>query len=598
MTLRPIPLLIAFVLPAAAADALLPLDARQVKVGGEIGRRIDVTVRNNLLALDADKDFLSPFEAKTAKDGYIGLGKLLMAAVRFAAYSHDPKVLALKNHLVERILATQGPDGYIGFFTPPQRMTALWDVHEMGYLIAGLTDDYLLFQAKPSLAGAVKAANYILAHWQEIPSDWSGRTGVAEHVAVTGLERTMLALHRATGDRRYLDFVLGPRQLATWDLPVVIGRRPGIDGHIYAYMARSLAQLDLNRERPDPRLLAQTGRATLFLTRGEGMAVTGGAGQWEIWTDDQDGRGQLAETCATAYTLRVLEAQLRLSPDARLGDLMERVIYNTLFAAQSPDGRRIRYYSPFEGPREYHPGDTYCCPGNYRRIVSELPEMICYRMAGGLAINLYTPFEARMDVQGLPVTLRQETTYPAGNQVDIAIEPAKPASFDLLLRIPGWAGGVVLTVNGQNAGVPARPGTFARITREWKPGDRIRLGLLMDFRLVRGRQRQAGRVAVLRGPLVFAWNPSSDPATAALDAADLGRYTLDPRSLELVPDDSVRPGGVSARVGAWKPGYGTAAKHDLRIVLTEFADPGARATYFRLRDMAPAQPDELLGPQR
>ena len=49
---------------SASDDALQALDLRQVKVGGEIGRRIDVTVRNNLLALDAEKVFLAPFAAR------------------------------------------------------------------------------------------------------------------------------------------------------------------------------------------------------------------------------------------------------------------------------------------------------------------------------------------------------------------------------------------------------------------------------------------------------------------------------------------------------------------------------------------------------
>jgi DUF1680 family protein len=34
------------------------------------------------------------------------------------------------------------------------------------------------------------------------------------------------------------------------------------------------------------------------------------------------------------------------------GDLMERTIFNALFAAQSPDGRQLRYYTPLEGKRE------------------------------------------------------------------------------------------------------------------------------------------------------------------------------------------------------------------------------------------------------
>jgi hypothetical protein len=113
--------------------------------------------------------------------------------------------------------------------------------------------------------------------------------------------------------------------------------------------------------------------------------------------------------------------------------------------------------------------------------------------------------------------------------------------------------------------------------------------------LVRGRQQQAGRVAVLRGPLVFALNPAQNGQLAKLDAADLARFTLDAQGLSVTPDASVRPGGTAVRAGAWKPGYGTQAKHDLELLLTEFADPGASATYFRLRDLAAAVDDELAG---
>lgn len=576
--------------PLFAADVLTPIPIRNVKAGGEIGRRIDATVRNNLLVIDVEKDFLAPLSTRDPKSGYIGLGKLLMSAVRFGAYTGDPQVVALKNRLVKRVAAAQDADGYLGFFSPANRMTKLWDVHEVGYLIAGLTDDYLLFGEKGSLAAAVKAADYVLAHWRQIPADWGERTGVATHVAVTGLERTMLQLGRATGNKRYVEFVKGPRALGSWNLPIVIGRRSGIEGHIYAYMARALAQLELHRMAPAPALLSQADRALDFLGD-EGMAVTGGAGQWEIWTDDQDGRGQLAETCATAYQLRVYDSLLRLRGDARYGDLIERTVFNTLFAAQSPDGRRIRYYSPTEGPREYHPVDTYCCPTNYRRIISELPEMLYYRRGSGAAVVLFTDSEAHFDLSGQKVRLRQETDFPNSGSVVIRVEPAQAVAFPLAIRIPAWAVGTALLVNGEPAA--ARPGTFEVIDRQWKAGDRVELRLPMSPRLVRGRQRQAGRAAVLRGPIVYALNPIQNPELAKLDAADLGRFTIDPGSLELVSDRAVRPGGTGIRAGAWRPGYGTAAKHDLTVTLTEFPDPGATATYFRLRDLSVAVDDEL-----
>lgn len=593
MPARPILLAILLAAPALGADVLLPLDVRQVKVRGEIGRRIDVTVHNNLLALDAEKDFLRPFETRESKGGYVGLGKLILAAVRFAAYSGDTQALALKERLVNHVIARQEADGYAGLCLPAHRMEALWDVHEIGYLVAGMAADYEYFREKRSLEAARKAADYLLANWRRIPPGWSERTGVATHVAVTGLERSLLSLHRATGDAKYLDFVLRQRGLGEWDLPVVIGRKPGIEGHIYAYMARSLAQLELYRIQPRPELLRPARRALAFLTAGDGMAITGGAGQWEIWTQDQDGRGELAETCSTAYQLRVYDSLLRLRGDAWLGDLMERSIFNTLFAAQSPDGRRIRYYSPFEGPRHYHPGDTYCCPGNYRRIVSELPEYIYYRSGAGVAINLYTASDAALEAGGTRLRIRQETDYPSSGAVLIHLSPERPAKFPLRLRIPGWVERAKVTVSGASLGQAAARGSFLEINREWRAGDTVTLELPMRFRLIKGRQRQAGRVAVARGPLVFCLNPAQHRQLEGVDAADLGRFSLDPQSLEAVPDSSVRPGGVACRAGFWKPGYSTGPKPELTLLLTEFPDPGGAAIYFRIRDLSAGVDDEL-----
>jgi len=65
---------------------MAPLAPTEVKVGGETGRRINVTVNNNLLVIHVDKDFLAPFQNKDKKDGYIGLGKPIDSSVRFAAY--------------------------------------------------------------------------------------------------------------------------------------------------------------------------------------------------------------------------------------------------------------------------------------------------------------------------------------------------------------------------------------------------------------------------------------------------------------------------------------------------------------------------------
>jgi DUF1680 family protein len=577
----------------------IPVDAANVTLGGEIGRRIENTIRNNLLVLDPDRDFLDPFRAKDRTSGYIGLGKLIDATVRFAWHTGDPEVLKLKNYLVSETLAIQEKDGYIGMFEPESRMWSLWDIHEMAYIIYGLATDYAFYAQSPSLDAAVLAAEYILERWDTMPEDW-GADHVAPHVAVTGLERAMLALYKLTDQHKFLDFCVRERALPEWDLDIVIGRLPGIKGHIYAYMARCLAQLELYAVEGDENLCGQSDRAVHFLAAQDGMAITGCAGQWEIWTDDQDGYNALGETCATAYQLRVYNQLLCDRHEPAYGEMIERTVYNGLFGAQSPEGRQIRYYTPLEGPRKYHPGDSYCCPNNFRRIIAELPSMVYYKTSdGGIAVNLFTESEAKVEIDDLgSLEVRQQTDYPNSGRVEIMLNPETPGEFPVYIRIPMWAEGSEVWIDGSSSEKQkAEAGTLVKINRTWNAGERIVVDMPMQWRLVQGRKHQAGRVAVMRGPLVYCLNPEKNPSLDPdqVSSRQLGRLIIDPASIEgPVADDSVRPGGTAFTVGAWREGYGMGGVHDLTLYFTEFPDPGGVEVYFSVRDRSLAVDDELV----
>lgn len=567
-----------------AADALQPLDLRAVKVGGEIGRRIEVTINNNLLALDADKDFLAPFkvEPDKRKGAYIGLGKLIDAAVRFAVYSGDERVKARKEHLVREAIAAQEADGYIGTFQPAKRMWTLWDIHEMGYLVYGLAMDHRFFGEQKSLNAARKLADYILSNWAARPPKEPTPWDITLHMGVTGIENAMLALHHETGDRRYLEFVTKTRKLRDWDAHIVTGRWGLIEGHAYAHLCRCIAQLRLHRLQPDARLLLPSRDVLDFILREDGMTIGGEVGDHECWHDTQEGTINLGESCATAYLARWLDELLRMEGDPLYGDLMERVIFNGLFAAQSPDGRRIRYYTPMDGPRDYHKGDTYCCPNNCRRTIAELPTFVCYRAGDGLVVNLYAQSEAKLELKpGLSVKLCQETDFPNSGRVVLRLEPSQPAKFPLKLRIPRWCEKPAVSVNGAPVAKAPKAGEFFTVTREWKAGDRVELELPMPWRLVKGRVAQAGRVAIMRGPQLFTLNRSRHPKLATMD---LRLLVIAPASVEgPVKDDSVRPGGLACRVNAWGPGaWYPHGKPNLTLELTEFADPAAELTYFKV----------------
>lgn len=575
--------------PIYAAEELIPLEIGRVKVGGEIGRRIDITINNNALVLDVDKDFLLPFQQRNRQSGYIGLGKFIDCLVRFAAYSHDEKVLDLKRHIVAETIKTQEANGYIGIFVPDRRMWHLWDIHEMGYLVLGLTTDYRYFKERPSLEAAKKLADYIIKRWSADP-DRQTEGWISTYVATTGLEESMLALFAQTQDKRYLDFCIHHRKLPEWNTPIIEGRWGNLEGHAYYHLCHCLAQLRLHEIQPDLSLLPQSQKTFDFMVRQNGLLIPGLCGYQECWHTNQQGFYKLGETCSTAYLIRWLDTLLRIQGDSIYGDIMERSIYNGLFAAQSPDGRRLRYYAPFEGPREYFAGDTYCCPCNFRRIIAELPGMIYYRRNRGLAVNLYTKSSTELNLrEGLSLEVRQTTDYPNSGDVVIDLKPSKPARFPLHLRIPRWCKTATIAINEETTEMMTQGGAFFTITRTWKAGDRVKLSMPMSLRLIKGRQSQAGHVAVMRGPMLFCFNPERQDN---FDPDIMRLMWLNPDSLKLSgQDDSIRPNGMTCQALFWPPtNYNATAKATIKLTLTEYPDPGCQAMYF----LIPNPRDDVL----
>ena len=150
---------------------------------------------------------------------------------------------------------------------------------------------------------------------------------------------------------------------------------------------------------------------------------------------------------------------------------------------------------------------------------------------------------------GKSIKLAQETNYPWDGKVKLKIAAGAATSFDLHLRIPGWAQGqpvpsdlyrdaqtnpneVTLAVNGEL--LDAAPGKdgYVSINREWKTGDVIELNLPMPVcrvvshpKLVENR----GKVALMRGPVVYCFEGIDQPGT------DLFQVTL-PRDSELTSE--------------------------------------------------------------
>ena len=592
-----------------APDRLCRVTLNQQELGGEIDRRIRNLIYQNYMVVDLDGKWLNHFRNRTDRGGrshvYYGIGKVFDAGSLFAAYTGDPKVAARTQYIIDELVKSRDADGYLGFWNvePENRQNHInWILHEQEYINLALVRNYRCTGNPQSLAHAKIMGDYIL---KTFPTPQNPCYDAGQ-ICTAGLPEGMLELYRVTGDKRYFDFAAdvphgnkhGEVQLAslrTWEQD--FSRRPR---HVYVMLARCYAQTELYRLTGEENLLnmSQFMRNEL-LKKGEGgMLVTGSCSDGEQFTYNQNGRGAIGESCVTAYVLRWIDSLMRLEGDMRYGDLLERTIYNALLAANSPDGRWIRYFTPFTGDRKYDTRDFFCCCGNYRRAVAELPQKVYYRTPeGGIALSLFTNSKKAFDVKGQTVTILQQTAYPNDGDVRLTFSTQNqaPAPFAFQFRTPRWCENITLRVNDE-APVTIDPlgqrlGCYV-LNRTWKDGDVVNLSMPMAWRLLRGRAVQDGRVVLLRGPIVYCIGKDQNADLLDKKCPEPRNLVIDPVSLaEPIRDDSIRPNGLKVVAKAWLNQDCTGDKVD--VTLTEFIDPSGQDVYFRVPNLADTSPVRL-----
>ena len=234
---------------------------------------------------------------------------------------------------------------------------------------------------------------------------------------------------------------------------------------------------------------------------------------------------QGSELCTVVESMFSLEQALAISGDPLLGDRLEQLAFNALPGAFNDDMWAHQYNQepnqvecslhrkPWttDGPESNLYGlepNFGCCTANFHQgwpkfaasllMLSGAPETDAQ---DGLAAVAYAPCEARVRVRGIPVRVVEETDYPFRGAINFVVDPASPVKFPFRFRIPGWAAGGTIRVNGELVASP-QAGTFAAIERTWKPGDRIEIALPMTPRVSTGFDQS---VSVERGPLVFSY---------------------------------------------------------------------------------------------
>ena len=213
------------------------------------------------------------------------------------------------------------------------------------------------------------------------------------------------------------------------------------------------------------------------------------------------------ETPCGAYAhFKLTRYLLRVTREARYGDSMERMMYNTILGALplEADGRTF-YYSDynFKGRKVYCDHRWPCCSGTMPQVAADYRINSYLRDPRGVFVILYIPSSVSWTQEGARVSLKQTGSYPFDSAVTMEVTASRPVKFDLNLRIPAWAQGASISVNGKRVHQAVMAGTFAPLSRKWKNGDRVELELPLARRLEPIDPRHTKTVAMLSGPVVL-----------------------------------------------------------------------------------------------
>jgi DUF1680 family protein len=216
---------------------------------------------------------------------------------------------------------------------------------------------------------------------------------------------------------------------------------------------------------------------------------------------------ETAETCNTYNMLKLTRLVFGWTPTAEVMDFHERALYNHILASQDPETGQYVYLmslKPGHFKTYSRPLDSFwCCVGTGMENHTKYADTIYFRGAdGSLYVNLFIASELTWKEKG--IALRQETAFPDEGATRLAVSCAAPVKAVLRLRRPAWAGeGFAVAVNGQEAGVDGKPGSYVALDRTWKDGDRVEVRLPMRLR-TEPLPGDPSHVAFLCGPVVLA----------------------------------------------------------------------------------------------
>ncbi|MDF2476078.1 MAG: hypothetical protein K0S24_1561 [Sphingobacterium sp.] len=450
-------------------------------------------------------------------------------------------------------------------------------------ILAGLIDIYEVSGNKKALDVAEGMANWVYARLSKLPEDtlikmW--HTYIAGEFG--GMNETMAHLYRITKQEKYLktarmfdniEVFFGDAQHSN-GLAKNVDTFRGLHANQHIpQIVGSIVMYDVSK-MPEYYKVADNfwyKAVNDYMYSIGGVAGARNPANAEVFTAEpatlyENGfaAGGQNETCATYNLLKLTSNLFLFDQRAAYMDYYERGLYNHILASVAENSPANTYHVPLRpgSVKQFGNPDMKgftCCNGTAIESSTKLQSAIYFKSKDdkALYVNLFIP--STLNWTSRNVVIEQTTSFPKDDHSKLTIKGN--GQFDIYVRVPGWATkGYQVSINGKAEKVNAQPGSYVKLSRNWKAGDEIALYMPFQFRLdpVMDQQNIA---SLFYGPILLA---AQEPAARkdwrkiTLDAKDIGKSIQgDPKRLEFTVD------GVR-----FKPFYDTYGRHSVYLDVT------------------------------
>jgi hypothetical protein len=395
------------------------------------------------------------------------------------------------------------PESFIDRVETRRNVWAPW--YTLHKIMAGLLDANQLCGIAQALDVLTKMADWVKFRVDRLSREQMQRSLDTEH---GGMNEVFANLYGVTGDKNYLQLSAAFDHERVLD-PLSLGEDRLNGLHANTQIPKMIGAAREYEFTGDPEYLTIANRFWDAVALHRSYVIGGHSDREHFFPTNEFVKHlspETAETCNTYNMLKLTRDLFEIEPDAQKMDFYERALYNHILASQDPQTGMFVYLMSLK-PGHFKtystPEDSFwCCVGTGMENHAKYGDTIYFRDADSLYVNLF--IASRLSWPEKSLIVRQETEFPESDTTVLKFEAAEPVNLALKIRRPTWAtGGVTVSVNGRKQKIETAPGSYFKLRREWRNGDKIEIRLPMSLR-IEFLPETTNEVAVLYGPIVLA----------------------------------------------------------------------------------------------